>query len=273
MEPFQLDTEKGVFWIRSWVERHPHLRMGFTTRSLGLDSHHGNLALHVGDDVQRVLDNRTYIANLFKLPLEAITCAQQTHGANIVEVDDENHGAGALELESSIRDTDGLITNRHDTMLMLFFADCVPIYFFDPEKQVFGIAHAGWRGTVQNIATKMVRKFQEIYDSKSYNIHIVIGPSIGACCYQVDQKVMDLVENVMHNEVDAVAKADGSLHYRLDLKKMNQILLERAGILSSHIEVSELCTSCQSHYFFSHRKERESAGRMAAFAVWKGGEV
>lgn len=273
MEPFQLDAEQGVFWLQSWAERYPQLRVGFTTRQLGNDLPYGNLALHVGDVVENVLQNRKYIANLVQLPVEAITCANQTHGAQTVEVGEERRGAGALQLESSIPDTDGLVTNRQDTMLMLFFADCVPIYFFDKEKQAFGIAHAGWRGTVQNIATKMVQKFQEMYDSKPYNIHVAIGPSIGACCYQVDQRVMDAVNNVLHNEGHAVAKADGSQHYRLDLKKMNQILLERAGILSSHIEVSELCTSCQSHYFFSYRREPASAGRMAAFAVWKGGEV
>lgn len=270
MEPFKIDQESGFFWIQSWRERYPDLNIGFTSRSLGPNHPYGNLALHVGDDPDRVHQNRLYLSELNDVSIHTMTCALQPHGNHVVEVTGENRGAGAFELESSIPDADGLLTRLPNTMLTLFFADCVPLFFLDPVKKVVGLAHAGWRGTVQNIAAKMVQKFQETHDSKSDNIHIVIGPSIGPCCYQVDQTVMNAVNEQLAGEVNRVAKADGPGHFRLDLKKMNQILLERAGILSSHIEVSQLCTSCNVDQFFSHRKEQGKAGRMAAFAVWKG---
>ncbi len=270
MEPFHIDKQLGLFWIESWRQKYPGLRIGFTARGLGQRQTNGNLALHIEDDVHQVLDNRRYLSMINNQSLDAMTCAMQTHGKKIVEVTDENRGSGALDLATSIPDTDGLITQLPDTMLTLFFADCVPLFFLDPEHRAIGIAHAGWRGTVQNIAAEMVLKFQELYGSNADNMRVVIGPSIGPCCYQVDQKVMDAVTEQLPNEVHLVAKADGPEHYRLDLKKMNQILLEQAGIMSAHIEVSHLCTSCNVHHFFSHRKEQGKAGRMAAYAVWKG---
>lgn len=270
MEPFQLDQDLGLFWIDSWGQDYPGLNIGFTTRALGNGQLHGNLALHVEDDIDRVLENRRYLSLLNNQSIATMTCAEQTHGNNVVEVTEENRGSGAFEQATSIPDTDGLLTKRSDTMLTLFFADCVPLFFIDPVQRAFGIAHAGWRGTVQNIAAQMVQKFQQIYASSTDNIRVVIGPSIGACCYQVDQKVMSAVEERLPNEVHLVATADGEEHYRLDLKKMNQLLLEQAGIMSTHIEVSHLCTSCNLQHFFSYRKEQGKAGRMAAFAVWKG---
>lgn len=270
MEPFQLNEEQGLFWIESWRQKFSGLNIGFTSRSLGQERVNGNLALHVEDDPSLVIANRRYLSTMNDQSIATMTCAEQTHGKQVIEVTTDNRGSGALERATNIPYTDGLITRLPDTMLTLFFADCVPLFFIDPVERVIGIAHAGWRGTVQNIAAEMVQKFQKTYASNTDNIHIVIGPSIGACCYQVDQRVMDAVEERLPNKVHLVATADGNEHYRLDLKKMNQLLLEQAGIMSTHIEVSHLCTSCNLQHFFSHRKEQGKAGRMAAFAVWKG---
>lgn len=273
MEAFTLDETHGVYWLQAWKDQFPDLKVGFTSRHLGERVSAGNLALHIEDDVEHVLRNREFLSQINDVTIEAMTCAQQTHGSRVQEVTLTNRSAGAHEFATSIPDTDGLITQLPNTMLTLFFADCVPLYFVDPVQRAVGIAHAGWRGSVKNIAGEMVRKFQEQYSSKPDNIYVAIGPSIGACCYQVDQVVMNEVEKKLPYRLNDVARADGKEHYRLDLKKMNQILLEQAGILSNHIEVSQLCTSCNVHQFFSYRKELGKAGRMAAFAVWEEEEL
>lgn len=270
VEPF-VAGQDGIYWLDAWMKAYPALRIGITSRSFSNASTSRNLALHVEDDSARVINNRLALAMVNGVSLDCMTCAVQTHGANIVEVTAENRGAGATDYASSIPDTDGLITALSNTLLALFFADCVPLFFFEPKSKAIGIAHAGWRGTVANIATKMVRKFQDFYGVKGDTIRVAIGPAIGACCYQVDDAVYISVEKVLGNDIARVATEDGVGHYRLDLQKTNQILLERAGIMPAHIEISHYCTSCHNGIFFSHRKEQGKTGRMAAFAVWKGG--
>lgn len=268
-EPFIYDREKKIFWIESWMRNYPYVQAGFTSRYLA-DAQYGNLAFHVQDDPDNVLHNRKRLAEMNEVSLHTITCAVQTHGSNIVEVSEENIGSGATSFSTSIPDTDGLITKRSGAMLTLFYADCVPLFFLDPDHQAIGVAHAGWRGTVQNIAGKMVNELQNKYGSKPQRLLAAIGPSIGPCCYQVDDQVLSAVQTCLPHRWEEVVTDDGPGHYRLDLKKLNQILLEDAGILSTNIEISQYCTSCHSQYFFSHRKEGSKAGRMAAFAVWKG---
>lgn len=273
MEPFVLDKERGIFWIEPWREKFPQLLAGFTSRQLVPDDEYGNLAFHVGDDPEHVRANRRILSDIAGVPLTHMTCAIQPHGNRVVEITEALRGSGALELSSSIPDADGLVTKLSETLLTLFYADCVPLYFVDPTVQAVGVAHAGWRGTMQNMAKEMVLKFDEIFGSKPHNIHVVIGPSIGPCCYQVDEHVISEARKLLGIEIDAVAVPDGERHYRLDLKKTNRILLEREGILSSHIEVSHLCTSCHHHWFFSHRKEKGKTGRMAAFVIWKEDQI
>lgn len=268
-EPFVYDEEKGIFWIESWKNIDPNVQAGFTSRHLG-DASFGNLAFHVQDDPENVVRNRERLAKMNGVPLYSITCAVQTHGCNIAEIDEDNHGAGATSYETSIPDTDGLMTQLNNTLLTLFYADCVPLFFLDPDHHVIGVAHAGWRGTVQNIAGNMVSTFQQKYGTRPEHLCVAIGPSIGPCCYQVDDQVLSYVQMCLPKDWQTVVTNDGPGHYRLDLKKMNQILLEYAGILSANIEISQYCTSCHSQYFFSHRKEGSKAGRMAAFVVRKG---
>lgn len=268
-EPFVYDESSGIFWLESWKKRNPHIQAGFTSRNLG-NAPFGNVAFHVQDNPENVLHNRKKLADINELAITSITCAIQTHGNNIVEVEKSNRGAGATSFETSIPDTDGLVTQQPDTMITLFYADCVPLFFFDPEHNAIGIAHAGWRGTVKNIAANMVNTMQRLYGSNPMQICVAIGPSIGQCCYQVDDNVLNAVKNCLPKDWESVVIDDGPGHYRLNLKKLNQILLEDAGILSVNIEISQYCTSCHSQHFFSYRREGQIAGRMAAFAIRKG---
>jgi YfiH family protein len=270
VEPFVYNQEQGLYWIGSWQERYPFVRAGFTTRSMHKDLPFGNLAYHVGDDPENVNRNRLYLCEVLGVPFHHMTCAIQPHGKEIVLVNEGNRGAGAMEFSTAIPGADGLITHTPDTLLTLFYADCVPIYFLDPVKRVVGVAHAGWRGTVQRIAVEMIGHFKEKYHTDVRDLHVAIGPSIGECCYQVDERVADEVLRVLGEESEQVLIPDGLDHYRLNLQKMNQILLEKAGILSQHIEVSQLCTACNQEHFFSYRKEGGKTGRMAAFVVLAG---
>ncbi|QMV40369.1 peptidoglycan editing factor PgeF [Cohnella cholangitidis] len=270
MEPFQLrieDEKSSLLMLHSWCERNG-ITAGFTTRQAK------NTALHVGDDPGNVLTSRNNIAEELSWRFEAFTCAEQVHGNDVYVISSEDIGRGRLDRESAIPNTDALITNESDVLLAMYFADCVPLYFHDPVTGSLGLAHAGWKGTVSEIAVKTVAKMQAVYGAEPENILAAIGPSIGSCCYEVDRRVLQHVRplidllragNPIIEESSIVISSESEGRAYLDLKHLNRELMIKAGILPSRIEMSSWCTSCRTDLFFSHRKENGVTGRMMSW--------
>ena len=218
-----------------------------------------NMALHVGDDPEKVLCNRKRVAEALAIDAASITTCEQVHGSEIVVVIADKIGSGAFRQADAIADTDALITSEKNVPLMLFFADCVPVMFADPETGAVGIAHAGWRGSVRGIAAKTVRRLVSEYGVKPQNLVAAIGPSIGSCCYEVDA--------VVHNQADNFLdcfKATTPGHWRLDLWRMNEKQLLEEGLLPENILCAEICTEHNKELFFSYRAEFGRTGRLAA---------
>ncbi len=268
MEPFQrFDENQNLIYIRAWMEHDSGLVAGISLRSDGvsLPPYQGaNMGLHVGDDPAHVRANRRQLAERTGFSFASWTCARQVHGDRITRVTAGEAGKGRENDAEAIADSDGLFTDQPGILLTSFYADCVPLYFFDPQNRLIGLAHAGWRGTVLNIAGKMVRAWEEL-GSKPEDIRTAIGPSIGPCCYEVDEKVAAPIRQLLPENWNEVLIPVSKGHYRVNLQKTNQILLEQAGILSKHIEITEYCTGCRTDMFFSHRKEGGRTGRMASF--------
>lgn len=216
-----------------------------------------NLALHVGDDAEMVLRNRKAFAQAIGVNAERITTCQQVHGSKVVRVTEELVGSGALDFATTIKDTDALITNLPDVPLMLFYADCVPVLLADVESGAIGLAHAGWRGTVANIGAKTVAAMKESFGTKPGSILAAIGPSIGACCYEVD----DFVRN-QASGYEKFFSVKGEGKYQLDLWGMNVQQLVDAGVPMDNIAVAGVCTNDNNELFCSYRAEQGNTGRM-----------
>lgn len=249
---------------------------GFSTRNGGVSAkpyESLNLGFHVGDDAERVLENRKKLAKDVGFPIGQWVCAEQVHGSHIRRVTRGDAGRGAEQLESAIPGTDGLYTREAGVLLALGYADCVPLYFFAPGHRIAGIAHAGWRGTTGNIAGRMIDQWVNEEKIPRQDIRVVVGPSIGACCYEVDQRVMDEVKKALGAEYVQVSRETHEGHFRLDLKECNRKLCEKAGIPADHIECSSYCTGCHSELFFSHRKENGRTGRLLGWVGIKARKV
>ncbi|UQZ32872.1 peptidoglycan editing factor PgeF [Paenibacillus sp. PK3_47] len=284
MEPFvQKEETPALFHIEPWRLEHNRITAGFTGRQGGFgkapyDSF--NCAFHVGDEPEDVLNNRRRLAERLGFTLEAWTCGEQTHGKEIAIVTERDRGRGSLDRTSAFQSTDGLLTNVPDVLLTSFYADCVPLYFYDPVKRAAGLAHAGWKGTVAEIAGAMARKMQEVYGSRPKDILAAIGPSIGECCYEVDDYVMDHVRRLEDTLGAQAFDGTGQVLYTksetddsksmLNLKEMNRRIMIKAGILPTHIECTTWCTSCNPDLFFSYRKENGITGRMTSWIGIKG---
>jgi|SRR5690625_3856267 len=246
--------EPVLFMLRKWMDACPDLSVGFSGPS--------NTALHVDDDPATVIHNRKAITSALRFDFEAWTCGEQVHDNRIARVTAAERGSGRLTRASAIQATDGLTTNELDVLLTSFYADCVPLYFFDPVTRATGLAHAGWKGTVLKIAVNMVNHMETQYGTPPARLLVAIGPSIGPCCYEVDERVAEKVRKLQLPH-GLVKKNDK--HYDLDLKECNRQLMIKAGINPNHIEFSLLCTSCHSDLFFSHRRDQGKTGRMASW--------
>lgn len=270
-EPFQ-KKEEEFFIIEEWNQLNSNIIAGFTTKNGGYSKgeyHSLNCGFHVGDDTEDVKNNRQHLSNLLGFPIEGWVGAEQTHETQVVKINEIQRGKGSTNYESSIKRTDGLYTNESNTLLTLCFADCVPLYFFAPRHKVIGIAHAGWKGTVNGIAKELVEKWMD-EGIPNTDIRVVIGPSICKDCYVVDDRVINEAKKWVFstNSLPYHEISDGQ--YQLDLRKLNQIILEQSGISSRNISVTNYCTSCDQDTFFSHRRDHGKTGRMLSFIGLKG---
>ncbi|MGM0711242.1 peptidoglycan editing factor PgeF [Brevibacillus parabrevis] len=272
-EPFGLEEDKSVLTLTDWEKHFPGLVAGFTVR-LGGESEQPygsfNMGLHVGDEASRVVANRKKLAEQVGMPFDAWTCADQVHGNRVCQV--SAGGAGKESLDDVIAATDGLFTREKGVLLTSFYADCVPLFFLDPATGAIGLAHAGWKGTVGRIAEEMVKSLQAHCGAQPADIRVAIGPSIGGCCYEVDERIMTQVRTSAQNWETAVTASAAAEKYMLDLRQLNTEILLEAGIAKQHLLVTDWCTSCRTDLFFSHRKEAGAAGttgRMASYIGWK----
>lgn len=250
--------------IEKWQRLNKKIVAGFTTKKAGVsDGSYSslNVGFHVDDLSKNVLLNRERIARHVQFPLENWVCGEQVHQTNIHFVQPSDKGKGAQNYHSAIKGVDGLITNHSNIMLTAFFADCVPLYFYDPVTSFIGIAHAGWKGTVNQMAKHMVEKLQR-YGVEIENLLVTVGPCISKMCYEVDAHVVKQIPTMFKaNVVDTKAEN----RYFLDLKQLNVDILLQAGVLRNNIDVTNYCTYRDETLFFSHRRDHGKTGRMLGF--------
>ncbi|WP_440895216.1 peptidoglycan editing factor PgeF [Amphibacillus sp. Q70] len=266
MEPFQ-SSHASYKQIKSWANMFPEITAGITTRLGGRSKSPYdtfNMGLHVNDVEADVVENRMKLADLIGFPLERWCLGEQVHGTNIARLskNDANIGAGSMPVYPAIRGIDGLMTKERDILIAAFFADCVPLFFYDPVSGWIGIAHAGWRGTVNGIAVEMIKELAEEGVNPD-NLFITIGPSISFARYQVNQDVIKHIPATYRNKVSHKIAHNGD-QYLLDLKKLNQYMLIDQGVNAAKLLVTEQCTYDHSE-FYSHRRDQGRTGRMLGF--------
>ncbi|MBN1548690.1 MAG: peptidoglycan editing factor PgeF [Syntrophaceae bacterium] len=218
-----------------------------------------NVSVRRGDRPENVRRNREIIAQAFGFSANRLVLAHQVHGDDFHILTEQD----SFPL-FNILEGDGFITDRPGVVLCVKTADCVPVLLADVKKQVVAAVHAGWRGTALGIAGKAVRIFQERFASAPEDLWSAIGPAIGPCCYEVDEKVRHQFKNHPGGEkfLQAAAKPD---HWMLDLVLANRLQLETAGVAAAQISTSAICTSCRQDAFFSHRRDGETTGRQLNF--------
>ena len=181
-----------------------------------------------------------------------LTLGRQVHGNGVHVVTDEDRGRGQPPSFDALPNSDGLVTEDSTVALGVVVADCVPILLYDPVQKAVGVVHAGWRGTVGMIGENAVAVMEESFSSRASDLWAGIGPSIGPCCYEVGDEVIDAWNGVGMDQNDqAVHRRSPRSHF--DLWTANRFSLERAGIPAGQIETAAICTKCNGDLYFSHR--------------------
>jgi YfiH family protein len=223
-----------------------------------------NCGSTVGDDPDRVRENRRRAFGIFNLSLDSMYDVWQVHSANVV------CAIAPRPLDQPHLQADGILTNVPGVTLFMRFADCVPILLYDPVKRVVGLVHAGWLGTVRKIAGHAVAEMMRCYQSDPQEILAGIGPSIGPHHYEVGPEVITQVRDVFGTEADQLLETDnakGVSGVKFDLWNANRLVIEAVGVQS--IEISEICTACHLEDWYSHRGEKGRTGRFGALISLK----
>ncbi|MGE5381584.1 MAG: peptidoglycan editing factor PgeF [Methylocystaceae bacterium] len=258
----------GLTWMYSPTWLAQGVTAAFSTRRGGespIPYKSLNLALHVGDQADTVIKNRQHWLAALRLADHADPCcAEQVHGTVIKRVTSDAAGRGYWEYGEALPGVDGMITNESKLPLMTFYADCLPVYLFDPKRRAIGLVHSGWKGTAGRISAGAVKMLADEYGSDPADIQAIIGPGIGPCCYAIDDGVAAIFRKEFAEHGQLLYPKNQKGQWYLDLKSAVTLTLIEAGIKEAAIEDTGICTCCRQDLYYSYRGERGNCGRMGA---------
>jgi YfiH family protein len=252
-----------LVWLKvpQWEDREGFVH-GFLGRrggkSLG-DYASLNVSFRVGDNPELVKDNLCDMKKAVGLHDLRIVTMRQVHGNHILDIRDK-HLKEASE-------ADGMVSGEREIFLGVLTADCVPILFNVPDKKLVAGLHAGWRGTLAGITTKMVNHLRERFDVEPASVEVAMGPAIGPCCYEIGTDVSNsIVQKWGGTAKKTLQLRDGKSY--LDLRQLNRLQLEEAGVPSEKTYQIGPCTSCAANDFFSYRRQKKKNGLQISFIGW-----
>ncbi len=248
------DTQGVVYYSFPALDAVPFIRHGFSTRLGGVSRgvySTMNLSFTRGDEEAGVRENFARFCAAVGVDSRNAVVAAQEHHTNVYNATAADRGRGVIR-ERGYTGIDGLLTNEPDVVLFTQYADCVPLFFADPIKRVVGTAHAGWRGTAARMGAVMVERLVADYGCRREDILAAIGPSIGPCCFEVDEPVRNVFRENFPFAKECTVEAPRGKSF-INLWELNRRTLCEAGVLPEHITVTGLCTRCHPDIFWSHR--------------------
>ncbi len=252
-----------VYYAFPAFEAVPFVRHGFSTRLGGVSSgifESMNLSFTRGDDAALVRENFDRFCNAVGVDSRNAVISAQEHHTVVYNATAADRGRGVLR-ERGYTNIDGLLTDEPDVVLFTQYADCVPLFFVDPIKRVVGTAHAGWRGTAAKMGAVMVERMVSDYGCCREDILTAVGPSIGPCCFEVDEPVRLAFAEAIDFAPECTREVGNGKSY-IDLWEINRRTFLEAGIKEDHITVTDLCTRCHPDVLWSHRATAGKRGSL-----------
>lgn len=227
----------------------------------------GNLALHVGGNLEDIIQNRKDFSDTLGIDIKQWVFPQQTHSDHILEVTKDDCAKGVFTYESGITDCDAIYTKDKHVALGIFHADCVPILLYDPMNGIICAIHSGWQGTVKEITRKAIETLVNNEQCIPSNLHAFIGPAIGYTSFEVQADVIEKVQTMSFDTTAFMTPLkDGKAH--VDCKGLNNKMLLDAGILEENITIDKNDTFTNNESLFSFRRDA-TCGRHITFIMKK----
>jgi YfiH family protein len=199
------------------------------------------------------------LAEFAGLAPDRLRLLHQVHGRTIV-------CTGSADEAWTRPEADGITSVDPSVALVVRVADCAPVLMADAATGAVAAVHAGWRSTMQRIVTAAVTSMQNAYGSRPEDLIVAIGPSLGACCGEMGEEVVEAFRAEGHGQASMAAWFELSPGRRphFDLWRANRDQLVSAGVRPDAIHLSRLCTRSHPDIFHSYRAQGRQAGRMAA---------
>ncbi len=188
---YDKENQEMAYFTFAGLEQTGIVEHFFSTREGGVSSDYLyslNFSFTQGDTKENVIENFRRAAAHLGMTCNDIVCTQQTHTTNVRKVTAADKGKGVV-CERDYTDIDGLITNESGIILAAFYADCVPLFLVDPVNRAIGLAHSGWRGTVERMGKVMLEKMSVEFGTKPEDVRVAIAPAICQSCYEVSADV------------------------------------------------------------------------------------
>lgn len=179
-----------------------------------------------------------------KIKKNQLLLPEQIHGNNVAIIE-------SLDGMSAVSGTDGLITSKPQVYLAVRTADCIPLFFYDENKKLVGIAHAGWKGSMLGISSNIIKNFVAL-GSRVSDLKVHIGPHIQRCCFEVDYDLGNKFLKKFKNKEILKKKKERTF---LDLKMINISQLLTSGVKLANITFDNYCTFCERDLFYSYRRD------------------
>lgn len=212
--------------------------------------------IYTKENFGNVLDyDKNELLDLLNLKNKILISGHQTHSANVQIVD---------ELEKTyFENCDGFVTSDKKAVLFTKYADCLPIFLYDKNKDIIGVVHSGWQGSFKKIVINALEKMKNRFSSDKKDIVVAFGIGISKNFYEVQK---DFYNRFKENFSDSIL--DSSFFFTenkifFDNQLFNKKLLLEYGILEENIIANTLCTFSQN--FHSYRRDKEKSGRNGAF--------
>lgn len=264
----RMKTHTIEYYESSYLSGCDFLTHAFCTRLGGVseeDYASLNISFKEGDMDSRVLQNWNRLAMAFTIPLENFLTLNQVHGDDIFVI--KPYG-DYLPTDKTLN-YDAIVTTRQNLAVCIKTADCVPVFIVDRAKKIIAAVHAGWKSTALELTAKVIRLLYDQYDSSPLDILAAVGPSIGLCCFEVDEETAESFAYQKDNK-SFLFTAEKPKKWIVDLPEANRRQMINCGISEDNIDLSHLCTSCRQDLFFSHRGSGGITGRQLNFMMIKG---
>ena len=214
-----------------------------------------NITHYCGDTPENVAENRKLLCAELGIEDAHLILPRQTHDVVTRVITSDN-------LSDALEGVDAVITNLEGVCIGVSTADCIPLLLFDAKRRVIAAVHAGWRGTVNGIASKALLTMKQTFGTQPEDVQVVVGPGISVASFEVGEEVVEAFKSAGFQmaEIHHLNPQTGKSH--LDLWEANVGLLLQEGVKRENVQQSGICTYQSHETFFSARRLGVNSGRI-----------